>query len=117
MTIENFNGTGTEWYSIVMNGISKYHSGIIDTGMCTIEDFSGTGWYSIFMKGISKYHSGIIATGMCIIENLNMVLNAVLTEWYSVVMNHNAYFQIPFGVSLRPANVPLRTSVVLNGIQ
>ena len=54
-TIENFNGT--EWYSIVMNGISKYHSGIIETGKCTIEDVSGTEWYSMVMKGISKYHS------------------------------------------------------------
>ena len=40
-TIENFNGT--EWYSIVMNGISKYHSGIIETGKCTIEDVMQ--WY------------------------------------------------------------------------
>ena len=57
-TIEKFSGT--EWYSIVMNGISKYHSGIIETGKCTIEDFSGTEWYSMVMNGISKYHSGII---------------------------------------------------------
>ena len=34
-------------YSMVMNGISKYHSGIIETGKCTIEDVSGTEWYSI----------------------------------------------------------------------
>ena len=47
-----------EWYSIVMNGISKYHSGIIETGKCTIEDVSGTEWYSMVMNGISKYHSG-----------------------------------------------------------
>ena len=33
-TIEDVSGT--EWYSIVMNGISKYHSGIIATGMSTI---------------------------------------------------------------------------------
>ena len=44
-TIEDVSGT--EWYSIVMNGISKYHSGIIATGMSTIEDVSGTEWYSI----------------------------------------------------------------------
>ena len=44
-------------YSIVMNGISKYHSGIIETGKCTIENFSGTECYSIVMNGISKYHS------------------------------------------------------------
>ena len=34
-----------EWYSIVMNGISKYHFGIIDRDWhckCTIEDVSGT---------------------------------------------------------------------------
>ena len=55
-TIEN--SIGTEWYSIVMNGISKYHSGIIETGKCTIEDVSGTEWYSMVMNGISKYHSG-----------------------------------------------------------
>ena len=55
--------------------------GIIETGKCTIEDFSGT---------------------ECMVFNSN--------EWY---------FQIPFGVSLRLASVPLRTSVVpvLNGIQ
>ena len=47
-----------DWYSIVMNGISKYHSGIIATGMCTIEDVSGIQWYSMVMTGISKYHSG-----------------------------------------------------------
>ena len=34
----------TEWYSIVMNAISKYHSGIIATGKCTIENFNGTEW-------------------------------------------------------------------------
>ena len=30
-----------------MNGISKYHSGIIETGKCTIEDvsvFNGNEW-------------------------------------------------------------------------
>ena len=62
-----------EWYY-------KYHSGIIETGKCTIEYFSDIDWYSY-------------------------------DEWY---------FQIPFGylpVSLRPACVPLRTSVVFNGIQ
>ena len=72
-----------------MNGIFKYHSGIIATGMCTIEDVSGTEWYStvmntiqvslrpvslplwtsVVLNGISKYHSGIIATGKCTIEN------------------------------------------------
>ena len=54
---------GNEWYfqipfgvslvvlngiQIVMNGISKYHSGIIETGKCTIEDVSvsnGNEWY------------------------------------------------------------------------
>ena len=38
-------------------------------------------------------------------------------DWYSY---DELYFQIPFGylpVSLRPACVPLRTSVVFNGIQ
>ena len=40
---------------MVMNGISKYHSG-------TIEDVS--------CNGISKYHSGTIATGKCTIENV-----------------------------------------------
>ena len=46
-TIENFKGI--EWYSIVLNAISKYHSGIIETGKCrpTIEDFSDIGWYYI----------------------------------------------------------------------
>ena len=35
-----------------------------------------------------------------------------------MVFNGNeCYFQIPFGVSLRLAGVPLRTSVVLNDIQ
>ena len=34
----------TSWYSIFMKGISKYHSGIIATGMCTIENFNGTEW-------------------------------------------------------------------------
>ena len=56
-------------------------NGIIDTGKCTIEDFSGTEWYSIVMNAISKYHSGIIATDKCTIENFNG------TEWYSVVIN------------------------------
>ena len=37
--------SGTEWYSIVMHAISKYHSGIIATGKCTIEDVSGTELY------------------------------------------------------------------------
>ena len=62
-----------------MNGISKYHSGIIETGKCTIEDFSDIDWYSIVMNGISKYHSGIIATGMCTIEDV--------MQLYSMVMN------------------------------
>ena len=65
-------------YSMVMNGISKYHSGIIETGKCTIEDVSGTGWYSIVMNGISKYHSGIIETGKCTIEDVS-VFNG--NEW------------------------------------
>ena len=63
-----------------MNGISKYHSGIIATGMCrgpTIEDVSGIEWYSIVMNGISKYHSGIIETGKFTIEDVSG------TEWYS----------------------------------
>ena len=35
-----------------------------------------------------------------------------------MVFNGNErYFQIPFGVSLRLASVPLRTSVVVNGIE
>ena len=55
--------------------------GIIETGKCTIEDFSGTEWNSIVMNAISKYHSGIIATDKCTIENFNG------TEWYSVVIN------------------------------
>ena len=54
-----------------MHGISKYHSGIIEIGKCTIEDFIGTEWYSIVMNGISKYHSGIISTGMCTIEDVS----------------------------------------------
>ena len=29
---------------VVMNGISKYHSGIIETGKFTIEDVSCTEW-------------------------------------------------------------------------
>ena len=57
-----------------------------------------------------KYHSGIIATGMCTIEDVSGI------QWYSMVINE-WYFQIPFGVSLRLASVPLRTSVVFNGIQ
>ena len=71
-----------EWYSVVINSISKYHSGIIvyETGKCrpTIEDFSDIDWYSIVMNGISKYHSGIIATGMSTIEDVSG------TEWYSI---------------------------------
>ena len=51
--------------SVVLNGISKYHSGIIATGKCTIENFKGIEWYSIVMNAISKYHSGIIETGKC----------------------------------------------------
>ena len=66
-------------YPMVMNGISKYHSGIIETGKCTIKDVSGTEWYSIVMNGISKYRSGIIETGKFTIEGLNG------TEWYSMV--------------------------------
>ena len=62
-----------------MNGISKYHSGIIETGKCTIEDVTGTEWYSMVMNGISKYQSGIIETGTCTIEGLDD------TEWYSMV--------------------------------
>ena len=62
-----------------MNGISKYHSGIIATGLCTIVDISCTECYSIVMNGISKYHSGIIATGMSTIEDVSG------TEWYSIV--------------------------------
>ena len=65
-------------YSMVMNGISKYHSGITETGKCTIEDVSGTEWYSIVMNGISKYHSGIIETGKCTIEDVS-VFNG--NEW------------------------------------
>ena len=65
-------------YSMVMKGISKYHSGIIETGKCTIEDVSGTEWYSIVMNGISKYHSGIIETGKCTIEDVS-VFNG--NEW------------------------------------
>ena len=56
-TIADFSGT--EWYSIVMNAISKYHSGYhCDRQVYTIADFSGTEWYSIVMNAISKYHSG-----------------------------------------------------------
>ena len=60
----------------IMNGISKYHSGIIEIGKCTIEDVSGTEWYSMVMNGISKCHSGIIETGKCTIED------ACLDQWY-----------------------------------
>ena len=56
-TIEDFSGRPTEWYSIVMNAISKYHSGIIATDKCTIENFNGTEWYSVVINSISKYHS------------------------------------------------------------
>ena len=71
-----------------MNGISKYHSGIIETGKCTIEDFSDIGWYSIYSYEW-YFHAntiqGIIATGKCIIENFNG------TEWYSIVMNATVF--------------------------
>ena len=67
---------------IVMKGISKYHSGIIETGKCTIEDVRGNEWYSMVMNGISKCHSGIVDTGKCTIEDVSVVL-----EWYSIVMN------------------------------
>ena len=40
--------------SIVLNGISKYHSGIIATGKCTIENFKGIEWYSIIINGITN---------------------------------------------------------------
>ena len=87
----------------------------IETGKCTIADFSGTEWYSIVMNAISKYHSGIIATGNSkyhsgIIETGKFTIEDVsCTEWY---------FQIPLiRVALRPASVPLRTSRVLNGTQ
>ena len=56
--------------------------GIIETGRCAIENFSGLHeWYSIVMNGISKYHFGIIETGT------------------------------------GSVGLPLRMSVVLNGIQ
>ena len=58
-------------YTIVMNAISKYHSGIIATGKCTVGNFNGTEWYSIVINIISKYHSGIIETGKCTIRNFN----------------------------------------------
>ena len=66
----------TSWYSIVMV-FPNTISGIIATGMCTIEDVSGIEWYSIVMNGISKYHSGIIETGKFTIEDVSG------TEWYS----------------------------------
>ena len=78
-----------------------------ETGKCTIENFNGTEWYSIVINIISKYHSGIIQTGKCTIENV------IGTERYS----YEWYFQIPIGVSLRPASVPLKTSMVLNGTE
>ena len=47
---------------VMMNCISKYHSGIytgiIATSMCTIEDVSGIQWYPMVINGMSKYHSG-----------------------------------------------------------
>ena len=64
-----------------LNGISKYHSGIIATSMCIIEDVKGIQWYSMVMNGISKYHSGIIETGKCTIDDVSS------TEWYSMVIN------------------------------
>ena len=64
---------------MVMNGISKYHSGTIETGKFTIEDVS--------CNGISKCHSGTIATGKCTIENVKGI------EWCSIIMNG---IQIPF---------------------
>ena len=99
--------------------------GTIETGKCTIADFSSTEWYSIVMNAISKYHSGIIATGKCTIEDVS---GTNCTEWYSIVMNgiskyHSGiietgkftiedvsctewYFQIPLiRVALRPAGV------------
>ena len=60
------------------------------------------------MNGISKYHSGIIETGNFTIEDVSGI------QWYSRINGNEWYFQIPFGVSLRLASVPLRTSVVLN---
>ena len=46
-------------HAVVINSISKYHSGTIvyETGKCTIEDFSDIDGFSIVMNGISKYHS------------------------------------------------------------
>ena len=63
------------------NGISKYHSGTVATGKCTIENGKGIEWCSIIMNGISKYHSGIIETGKCTIEDFSDI------DWYSIVMN------------------------------
>ena len=58
---------------IVMNGISKYHSGIIDTGKCTIEGLNGTEWYSMVFPNTIQ---GTIETDRYTIEGFNG------TEWY-----------------------------------
>ena len=70
-TIDYFRGT--EWYSMVMNGISKYHSGITETGKCTIECLNGTEWYSMVFPNTIQ---GTIETDRYTIERLNG------TEWY-----------------------------------
>ena len=56
-----------------MNGISKYHSGIIETGKCTIEGLNGTEWSSMVFPNTIQ---GTIETDRYTIEGLNG------TEWY-----------------------------------
>ena len=60
-------------YSMVMNGISKYHSGIIETGKCTIEGLNGTEWYSMVFPNTIQ---GTIETDQYTIEGLSGI------EWY-----------------------------------
>ena len=56
-----------------MNGISKYHSGIIENGKCTIEGLNGTEWYSmVFLNTIQ----GTIETKGIPLK-ASMVLNGI----------------------------------------
>ena len=59
---------------MAMNAISKYHSGIIATDKCTIENFNGTEWYSVVINSISKFHSGII-----VYETGKLMTSVILT--------------------------------------
>ena len=68
-----------------MNGISKYHSGIIETGKCTIEGLNGTEWYSMVFPNTIQ---GTIETDRYTIEGLNG------TEWYWMVLNGIEWYTI-----------------------